>query len=559
MIKKRIMGASIGNCVHVAGVVHFLNQAEDEGYQSIFLGPAIAVDEIIRSVELHKPDMVGLAYRLTPENGVAVIQELIAKSTSLTHKPIWIFGGTRPVAERVAELGFFDKIFDSSEDLDDCIAFLRNQAREQSDEEFAETLVERMDQKKPYPLLRHHFGLPSYEETVEGVVKIAESRVLDIISLGIDQNTQQFFFRPDEKDPKMAGAGGVPVNSAEEFVQLKAAGKVGNFPLMRCYSGTADVIELAQVLTDSIQNAWCAVPLCWYNELDGRGTRKLEDSMREAQALMRWHGERSIPVEMNEPHHWGLRDAHDTISVVMSHISAYNALRCGVRDYISQYMFNIPNSLTFSMDLAKVLAQIELTESLADDNFRIYRQTRAGLPFLSGDPDIAKGQLAASTSLQMTVNPHIIHVVGYSEGEYAATPEVVIESSRIVRGVIRSTLYGNANAAADPLVERRKKELLSEARFLLNYIVERYESESKDPLADADVLSDCIRCGILDAPHIVKGKGFYGNVKTRVISGMSLAVDPGNNQPIDERTRLNLLNLKDTGSRTSSLTAVGSR
>ena len=545
MKEKLILGASIGNCVHVAGVVHFLNQAEDEGYKSLFLGPAIPVDEIIKSIELHKPDMVGLSYRLTPENGVAVVKELIEKSGSLTHNPVWIFGGTRPVADLVAKLGFFDKVFDSSEDLDDCIAFLRNQTRSDTQEVFADTLVERMNQKKPYPLLRHHFGLPSYEDTVRGVTQIADSRVLDVISLGIDQNTQQFFFRPNEKNPQMSGAGGVPVDSHKEFQRLKNASRTGNFPLMRCYSGTADVTELAQVLTDSIQNAWCAVPLCWYNELDGRGTRKLEDSMRESQILMRWHGERGIPVEMNEPHHWGLRDAHDTISVVMSYLSAYNAKKCGVQDYISQYMFNIPNSLSFSMDLAKVLAQIEITESLAEKDFRVYRQTRAGLPFLSGDADIAKGQLAASTSLQMYVNPHIIHVVGYSEGEYAATPEVVIESCRIVRGVIRSTLYGNTHAESDPMVVRRKKELLSEANFLLDYIAERYREVSTDPFADVDVLSDCIRCGILDAPHIVKGNGFFGNVKTRVVGGMSLAVDPKSNKPIDERRRLRLLALND--------------
>jgi hypothetical protein len=246
-------------------------------------------------------------------------------------------------------------------------------------------------------------------------------------------------------------------------------------------------------------------------------------------------------VELNEPHHWGLRDAHDTISVAMSYISAYNAKKFGVRDYISQYMFNIPNSLSFSMDLAKVLAQIELTESLGDNDFRIYRQTRAGLPFLSGDSAVAKGQLAATTALQMNVKPHIIHVVGYSEAIHAATPEVVIESCKIVRGVVRSTLHGNAQAVTDPLVKKRRDELMAEAGYLLDYIRTEYSAMSDDPLADPKVLSDCIIRGILDAPHIVKGGKFRGTLQTRIINGKCLAWDSKFKRAINERERLETL------------------
>jgi hypothetical protein len=278
--------------------------------------------------------------------------------------------------------------------------------------------------------------------------------------------------------------------------------------------------------------------LCWYNELDGRGDRPLEKSIEEAQALMEFHGKRGVPVELNEPHHWGLRDAHDTISVAMSYISAYNAKSYGVQDYISQYMFNIPNSLSFSMDLAKVLAQVDLTESLAGNDFRIYRQTRAGLPFLSGDNDVAKGQLAATTALQMNIKPHIIHVVGYSEALHAATPEVIIESCKIVRGVMRGTLYGNAEAIHDPKVIERRDELIREAKYLLDFIKEEYSKKSKDPLADAAVIADCIKRGLLDAPHIVKKGDFKGNLKTRVKDGKCLAWDMNAGCAIDEKTRL---------------------
>jgi len=547
--KGIIIGASLGNCVHVAGAVHFLNLAEDEGYETVFLGPAVCVDTVLENVEKIKPDMVGLGYRLTPENGVVLVKELIEKSAKIKHKPTWIFGATAPVAERVRELDFFDAIFDGTDDIDDSITFLRTgKLPEKNDAEFFPTdLTERIFQKKPYPLLRHHFGLPVYDDTLKGITQIAESRVLDIISLGIDQNTQQYFFNRNERKPEMDGAGGVPVYDENGFRKLKEASMCGNYPLMRCYSGTADVMRLAKVLNETISNAWCAVPLCWYNELDGRGDRPVKVSMDEAQQLIAFHGRngpygpKGIPVELNEPHHWGLRDSHDTISVAMSYISAYNAKKLGVCDYISQYMFNIPNSLSFSMDLAKVLAQIELTESLAGSDFRIYRQTRAGLPYLSGDEAIAKGQLAASTALQMNVKPHIIHVVGYSEALHAATPEVIIESCKIVRGVVRGTLFGNAEANNDPNVIKRRNELINEANYLLDFIKTEYSDISDDPLADTNVLSDCIKRGILDAPHIVKTGEFRGTLQTRVKDGKCVAWDGAAGCVMDEKIRIGKL------------------
>lgn len=548
---KKILGASIGNCVHVAGVVHFLNLAEAEGYKSIFLGPAIPIEKIIENIKLYRPDYVALGYRLTPENVLPLIDELKQRAESLDYEPLWIFGGTRPVAALAKQTGFFDKVYDSTEDLDDCIAFLRGMEGESQEQLLSGGVVDRIAMKQPYPLLRHHFGLPSFSATLCGVSQIAESRVLDVISLGPDQNTQQFYFHPELADPSMDGAGGVPIRSREDFLALKSASQTGNYPLMRCYSGTADVFEMAELLEQTIDNAWCAVPLTWYNEVDGRGTRTIEASIDESQRLMAWHGARGIPVEINEPHHWGLRDAHDTISVVMAYLSAYNAKAYGVKDYIAQYMFNVPNALSFSMDLAKVLAMIELVESLAEPGFNIYRQTRAGLPFLSSDTDVAKGQLAASTMLQMSVSPHIIHVVGYSEAEQAATPDIVIESCRIVRGVIRSVIEGGVAYAADERVLTRKAELLSESRYLLDYIKAKFSDVSDDPFASADVLAECIKSGVIDAPHIVKNKKFRGILKTRIIDGKCLAWDEKAEKPLSEKERLETLERHDAAEMTA--------
>ena len=540
MKKRLVLAASLGNCVHVAGAIHFLELAADEGYETLFLGPAVKPEFLLTQVAALKPEIVSVGYRLTPENVEPLLDTLISGSRALKKQPRWVFGGTRPVAERAARRNFFDKVFFGTEDIDETLAFLRGNSLHSKEDPCADNLLSRIAAKSPYPLLRHHFGLPDFSATESGIAEIAASGVLDVISLGPDQNTQQYFFHPDQRDPAMDGAGGVPIKTAEEFRRLKAASRQGNFPLMRCYSGTADVFRFAQLLCDTIQNAWCAVPLCWYNELDGRGSRSLEESITQAQQLMAWHAARGIPVEVNEPHHWGLRDAHDVISVVMAYLAAYNAKRAGVRDYIAQYMFNVPGSMSFAMDLAKGLAMREMVESLADETFRPLRQVRAGLPFLSGDLSVAKGQLAASTYSSMALAPQIVHVVGYSEAERAADPSVVIESCRIVRGVVRSILYGGTDPTRDPLVQQRKSRLLEEARFLLSFIRESYSGE-EDPLSSAEVLADCIRRGILDAPHILKNEKYHGILETRMVAGSCLAWDTREKRPISESERIERL------------------
>ena len=536
--KKLVVAAQIGNCVHVAGGIHFLNLAADQGYETMFLGPAVSIEKLFETIREKRPWMITIGYRLTPENAVPLVDELIARADTLDYKPRWIFGGTKPVSERIRPYGFFEKIYDGTEDIDESIAFLKGQTSGCKAEMFEDDLISRAKMKSPYPLLRHHFGLPSFEETAHGIAQIADSKVLDIISLGPDQNTQQYFFRPDERNKMLDGAGGVHISSEDDFITLKQACQRGNYPLLRCYSGTADVFPFAEVLKKTINNAWCAVPLCWYNELDGRGSRTVECSVAEAQKLMAWHGENNIPVEANEPHHWALRDSHDSLVVAMSYIAAYNAKKYGVKNYISQMMFNVPSMLSFSMDLAKARAQIQLCSRLEDSDFKIYKQTRAGLPFLSADLDTAKGQLAASTYLQMSVKPDIIHVVGYSEAEHAATAQVAIESCKLVRGVVSSALCGLPAYENDESIISRTDELVSEALYLIEFIKERYSCISSDPLADPQVIADCIRTGILDAPHIVKNEKFRGKLQTRITDGKCLAFDIDAGRAVSERERL---------------------
>ncbi len=542
---KKYVGAAIGNCVHVGGAVNFLRLAEEEGNFTEFLGAAVSIEKLINYILETSPDVVTIGYRLTPDSVKPLLNELEKYICDYKLENIeWIFGGTKPVAEIAKEYKFFLKIFDGTEDLDEVIAYLRGNNLKDTVMDEPQNIIERIKSKYPYPVIRHHFGLPSLEETNEGIKKIAEARVLDVISIGPDQNTQENFFTPEKMNHDLDGAGGVPLRKTEDFEKLYLSAQRGNRPLLRCYSGTADIFRTAELLKNTINNAWCAVPLCWYNVLDGRGKRPLDVSIREGQELMRWHAERNIPIEVNESHHWSLRDAHDTIGVAMAYLAAYNAKKMGVKNYISQYMFNVPACIHHRMDLAKILAKAELIESLEDEKFKVFREVRAGLASLSTDLDVAKGQLAASTYLAMNLKPHIVHVVGFSEADHAAKPEDVIESCKIVRGVIRSTLYGMADMKQDTVVQDRKNELIEEAKFLLNTIKSLYV-ESEDPWSDPVVISEIIKEGIIDAPHLRGNKNAKGTLETRIIDGKCMAYSRILGRAVSERERLSeLLDLK---------------
>jgi len=534
---KKIIAASISNCVHVAGIMNFLSLAEREGYETEFLGAAVSVDDFLRQVKEQKPDYAAISYRLTPDPLVYVLQELKEKLAEMNIPQVkWIFGGTEPTARVARESGIFHRVFSGEEDVDEVIAFLKGRKLEEA-EYYPSDLVSRIKSKYPYPILRHHLGLPSLAETISSIEKISEAKVLDVISIAPDQNAQEHFFEQDKMDRRLDGAGGVPVRSKEDFVALYNAAQRGNYPLLRCYSGTKDLIPFAQMLQETIKNAWCAVPLCWYNVLDKRGPRPVEEAIRENQKVMKWHGERHIPVEVNESHHWSLRDAHDAVGVAAAYLAAYNAKQYGVKDYVAQYMFNVPPSISPMMDLAKMLAKIELIESLQDENFRVYRQARAGLASLSADLCQAKGQLASSAYLAMAIKPHIYHVVAYCEADHAANANDIIESCKIVRGVIRNTFLGTVDITLDRKVQDRKNQLIKEATIILDAI-KQLNPGAKDPLADAHTIAKAIELGILDAPHLKGNPAARGQLVTRLVDGALYAYDPVEKRILTEKERI---------------------
>lgn len=542
----RILAGALGDCVHVAGVSRFLSLAGQQGHETFFTGPATDIESFVDAIHSFNPDVIGVSYRLTPENARLLLQEFwgVIRAAGLSDRR-FVFGGTPPVAAVARELGGFEAIFDGSEAPDALIRFLRGEPAQRGPNAIPpQSAIARIQWKAPYPLLRHHFGIPAFtiEPTVTGIAQIAEAGALDVISLGADQDAQEHFFRPDLQNPKSKGAGGVPFRSEEDLRRMREAAQRGNYPLLRSYSGTADLLRYADMLVRTLDNAWCATSLFFFNAMDGRGPLSLEDSIRDHLALMAWHGARDIPVEGNEPYHWGMRDAPDVISVAASYLYAYNAKKAGVRDYITTYMFESPNTLSNRMDLAKALAQIRVAEAFADADFRIWRQTRTGLLSYPVDMARARAHLAESIYLQMALRPAIVHIVGYTEADHAATAAEVIESSVMAQQVIGTALYGQPEMTADPGVQARAGELVEEAHVLIEAIRRLGADAVEDPLGDPATLARAVQAGLLDAPQLQRNRFARGEIRSRTTNGAVLAVD-AEGHPLTERQRLKGLGL----------------
>ena len=540
---RTVVAGALGECVHVAGVLNFLRLAETAGWRTIFLGPGVSVDAFLEAARREKADLVGVSYRLTPETGERLLAQFAEEADDLRAAGVrFAFGGTPPVAGRARAIGFFERTFDGSQPSETVLAYLKDQSPALPTEgDFPQTTVERIAWKTPFPLIRHHFGLPTVEGTRAGIARIAEAQVLDVVSLGIDQDAQANFHHPERQDPRRTGAGGVPVRSADDYCALFEASRQGNFPLLRTYSGSDDFIRLAEMYVETIHIAWCAIPIFWFNQMDGRGPWGLEEAIGEHQRVMAWYGERGVPVELNEPHHWGMRDAPDVVFVAAAYLSAYNARALGARDYIAQMMFNSPPGLSDAMDLAKMLACLEVIEPLAGPRFRVWRQTRTGLLSYPLDPDAARAHLAASVYLQMALKPHIVHVVGHTEAHHAATAADVIEACRLARRAIENGLRGQPDMTADPVVQARRAELVREVGVTLEAIAALAGPDVDDPFTDPATLARAVTSGVLDAPHLRGNPFARGQIVTRVDGrGACVAIDAVG-RPLSEQERIEAL------------------
>lgn len=536
--RGRLLATCLGDCVHVAGVRRFLALASEAGYETRFLGAAQPIEQVVKEVQSWKPCVLALSFRLTPQSLERLLTLLAAELKPEIDAGLrLVFGGTDPNCAVAEATGLFEATFGGSHGDAAVRHYLMGENAPGGPVALPDTLVERILAKAPYPLIRHHFGLPTVAETVSGAGTIADSGTIDVLSLGPDQNAQENWFHPEEMDPAQDGAGGVPLRTEEDLTRIYAATRRGNRPLVRCYSGTRDIVRMGELLQRTIHNAWAAIPLFWYNVLDRRSRRPLSEAIAENIEGISWHAEKGIPVEVNDSHQWSLRSAPDSVAVAAFFLAAYNARRAGVQDYVAQMMFNTPAGTRADMDLGKMLAKLELVGELAGDRFRVWRETRTGLASMPADRDQAVGHLCGSVSLQLAVRPHIVHVVGFCEADHIATESDLIQSSRIASGTIAALLDGQPEMSLDRRVAARRDELVSEARMLIAAVRELAPKGTTDPLADPETLARAVRCGLLDAPDLAGNPAAAGRVETAIVEGACRAVD-GNGRPVAESRRI---------------------
>lgn len=334
--------------------------------------------------------------------------------------------------------------------------------------------LEYAKEKHALPIIRTHSGpynpnrLEALKEYNSWCKDLAQSRLLDVLSIGSSQLTQSNFGEDWEGKPN---GGGVPVNSEIEYQTIKENSKP---MLVRTYSGTKDVPELAKIHERALNISWHALSFWWFDELDGRGPNSLLDNLKEHFETVRWIASTGKPVEPNVPHHFAFRGADDITYIISGFLAAKTCKKLGVRHLILQNMLNTPKYTTGVQDLAKGRTMLKLVRELEDDAFHVSLQSRAGLDYFAPDMEEAKIQLAAVTCLMDDLepgndnSPEIIHVVNYSEAVRLATPPIIKDSIRITLNALHEYRIARAfgkvqNMKFDPEVRYREEALLSEA------------------------------------------------------------------------------------------------
>ncbi len=549
---KMVLGACLGECVHVLGILNFFRIIEKKGFQTQFMGPAIKPKTIVERIIKNKPHIVAISNRLTPKNALGDIEEFIRLINKHDLTDInYLLGGLPDLIETVKPKKFFVKYFKGGETVEEISQIVRKLAI--FEEEYTQSnehslnnskkpsnLIDRIKLKAPYPLMRAHFGLTDVEETVKGVKTLARAQVLDVISIAPDQTAQEWLQKPEVMKKLPKGSGGVPIRTREHLERLFDASNImgGNHPLLRIYSGTQDLIANGKLFRETINNAWAAIPVFWYSQLDGRGPLTLEKAIQEHFDTIRWHAKKEVPVEINDPHQWGLRMAPDVIVVADAYLCACIAKKLGVKHYIEQMMFNTPPGNNFKMDLARVLAMWEIVDPLIDKGFKVIKQTRAGLAYFSPRENHAKGQLVASTMMQMAIQPDIVHVVSFCEATHSAKPEDIIESCQLLQKVVEGTISGVPDLTKDLSVIERKDNLIQDAQTLVEAIWS-YGTHLgyEDPFLEPSFLSKVVKMGLFDAPQLKGIKTGNGTIRVRIMNGKTNAVDQ-NEKEISERQRI---------------------
>ncbi|MFU8772338.1 MAG: hypothetical protein ACNA8H_07945, partial [Anaerolineales bacterium] len=321
--KRRVMVGAIGKCVHNLGVETFADWMENQdlGYVTVKLGPAVPIHEVINKIREARPEVVGVSMRLGDLHVDKLIEEFVETATKYGLHPKesgirYSFGGLRPAANLVRAMtgmpleedrfvredekhydlqqvaqkykdkkhyrGFFELIADDFVTMEELDRFARHKTTVEAHElePWSDYLVERIQQvreRENRPIIRAHIGIAAdtIEPTVKAIEKLSDAGAFEIVSLAPDQTSQELLakFIRGEEDPSkyLAGQGGAPIRTVEDLKRLKAATRRGNYPMTRIYTGTDELLELAHLWEENLNMCFPAVPIFFYNELDGRG------------------------------------------------------------------------------------------------------------------------------------------------------------------------------------------------------------------------------------------------------------------------------------------------
>ena len=528
---RLVVGAALGDCVHVAGVLNFLTAARRHGYHSEFLGPAVPVAEVVAAAAKRRPDLLALSYRLSPEAAERLFSQLAAALAAAgLDAQRMVFGGTPTVVEVADRSGLFEATFGKPDGptVEDYLEGRVHPTRGTDLVGDAPPSAEPGWSPTPAP---PPLRVPDCRGLWTGSLESPKPRWWTSSPSVPIKTPKSTSFTPRRMDPAQDGAGGVPVRSADDFRQLYEASRRGNHPLMRCYAGTNDQLRFAATLRRHDRQCLGAVPVFWYSDLDRRSQRTLETAIDEQQVVA-WSAARGIPVERNDQNQWGLRYAHDIVQVAAAALAAH--LTPSRRD------------LRPADDAQHTAGHLPRHGRRQDGRHGhrgpplrrrdvLFAETRAGLFSLPPDPDRARGQLASSTRTAMLLAPDIVHVVGYTEAHHAVEADELIASCTLVHQVIDDALLGLPDPFTDPKIATRRDALVHEAELLLATI-DQHLPGAYD--GDPDALAQIVRQGYFDAPHLAGNPAARGTAVT-VVDGGCHTVDPLTGGRLPERDRLN--------------------
>lgn len=400
-------------------------------------------------------------------------------------------------------------------------------------------------EKKSLPIIRVHAGpyspdrLEALKEYISWTRQLATTRLLDVLSIGSSQLTQQHF---GENWEGLHNGGGVPVNSEIEYQRIAEAAKP---MLVRTYAGTKNVPWMAQMHERSLNISWHALSYWWFCKLDGRGDNTVKENLKEHIETIKYIASTGKPLEPNVPHHFSFRGGDDVTYIVSAYLAAKTAKKYGIRHLILQNMLNTPKYTWGVQDIAKGRAMLKLVRSLEDSDFRVSLQSRAGLDYFAPDLDKAKVQLAAITAMMDDIepdnpsSPEIIHVVSYSEAVRLATPPIIEESIKITLGALKEyRLKKSLNLTYDTLqdldISNRFESLYREAKEAIEILESNFSN-----LYTPDGLYTVYEMGFLPTPYIFDPERHFPNAtkwNTAIINGSVKVVDE-NGKPIETGKR----------------------